>query len=193
MIASFDLPPTIIPHNLDVLRKLSETERDLIRVIVEVVHEIRDAGVDPDETANDEDTRVAPDFEEEEEEGLEFGAAPPIAAEKPLHRALARMSLAKGEAVEGEAAEVQRKAIVDNRALMVLKALLERVNGVSSVSSLFDASLHRSLTLVFFSCFSFCRVSKRTQFLTVSFLILSSPLFEAKSPSFESRPSSALV
>lgn len=133
MIASFDLPPTIIPHNLDVLSKLSETERDLIRIIVEVVHEIRDAGVDPDETADDEDTQVAPDFEEEEtEKRFEFGAAPIIAAEKPLHRALARMSLAKGEAVEGEAAEVQRKAIVDNRALMVLKALLERVNGVSS-------------------------------------------------------------
>ncbi|KAL7417587.1 nuclear condensing complex subunit [Mrakia frigida] len=138
MIASFDLPPTIIPHNLDVLRKISETERDLIRVIVEVVHEIRDAGVDPDETADDEDTRVAPDFEEEQEEGLEFGAAPPIAAEKPLHRALARMSLAKGEAVEGEAAEVQRKAIVDNRALMVLKALLERVNGSLQENSVLD-------------------------------------------------------
>lgn len=129
MIASFDLPASVIPHNLDVLRKLSETERDLIRVIVEVVHEIRDAGLDPEDDEV-EDSRVSPDFEEEGDEGLEFGAAPPIAAEKPLHRALARLSLHKGEPVDDEAAEIQRKAIVDVRSLAVLKALLERVNGV---------------------------------------------------------------
>lgn len=128
MIASFDLPASVIPHNLDVLSKLSETERDLIRVIVEVVHEIRDAGLDPEDQEH-EDSRVSPDFEEEDE-GLEFGAAPPIAAEKPLHRALARLSLHKGEPVDDEAAEIQRKAIVDVRSLAVLKALLERVNGV---------------------------------------------------------------
>lgn len=41
MISQRTLPETIIPLCLDVLYKISDSERDLIRVIVDVVTELR--------------------------------------------------------------------------------------------------------------------------------------------------------
>lgn len=40
------LPENLVALCLDVLRKLSASERDLIRVVVEVVQELRDTGKD---------------------------------------------------------------------------------------------------------------------------------------------------
>lgn len=54
MISQSSLPDSLVSVCLDVLRTLSSSERDLIRVVVEVVHELRD----PKDT----------DQEEEEEE-----------------------------------------------------------------------------------------------------------------------------
>lgn len=48
------LPEGLVERCLDVLRKLSPNERDLIRVVVEVVHELRDN--------SDEDDLVVSDF-----------------------------------------------------------------------------------------------------------------------------------
>ena len=48
MISQEALPENLVTRCLDILRKLSPNERDLIRVIVEVVHELRDPS-DPDE------------------------------------------------------------------------------------------------------------------------------------------------
>ena len=42
MISRDALPEGLVSRCLDVLRKLSVSERDLIRVVVEVVHELRD-------------------------------------------------------------------------------------------------------------------------------------------------------
>ena len=42
MICDGGLPEGLLARCLDVLRKLSLNERDLIRVVVEVVHELRD-------------------------------------------------------------------------------------------------------------------------------------------------------
>ena len=42
MISQNTLPEGLVARCLDVLRKLSPNERDLIRVVVEVVHELRD-------------------------------------------------------------------------------------------------------------------------------------------------------
>lgn len=42
MISQNILPEGLVARCLDVLRKLSMNERDLIRVVVEVVHELRD-------------------------------------------------------------------------------------------------------------------------------------------------------
>lgn len=48
MISQEALPENLVTRCLDILRKLSPNERDLIRVVVEVVHELRDPS-DPDE------------------------------------------------------------------------------------------------------------------------------------------------
>jgi hypothetical protein len=42
MISQDALPEALVPRCLDVLRVLSPNERDLIRLVVEVVHELRD-------------------------------------------------------------------------------------------------------------------------------------------------------
>lgn len=42
MISQDVLPESLLPRCLDMLRALSPSERDLIRVVVEVVHELRD-------------------------------------------------------------------------------------------------------------------------------------------------------
>ena len=47
MIGQETLPEPLVARCLDVLRVLSPNERDLIRVVVEVVHELRDTS-DPD-------------------------------------------------------------------------------------------------------------------------------------------------
>jgi hypothetical protein len=46
MISQEALPSALVTRCLDVLRTLSSSERDLIRVVVEVVHELRDANDD---------------------------------------------------------------------------------------------------------------------------------------------------
>jgi hypothetical protein len=48
MIGQDALPENLVARCLDVLRILSPNERDLIRVVVEVVHELRDTS-DPEE------------------------------------------------------------------------------------------------------------------------------------------------
>ena len=48
MISQNILPEGLVARCLDVLRKLSTNERDLIRVVVEVVHELRDNSDDDD-------------------------------------------------------------------------------------------------------------------------------------------------
>jgi condensin complex subunit 3 len=48
MISQETLPNNLVPRCLDVLRTLSANERDLIRVVVEVVHDLRDPN-DPEE------------------------------------------------------------------------------------------------------------------------------------------------
>ena len=49
MISQEALPESLVARCLDVLRRLSPNERDLIRVVVEVVHELRDANDVEDE------------------------------------------------------------------------------------------------------------------------------------------------
>lgn len=44
MISQDALPDTLVSGCLDVLRILSSSERDLIRVVVEVIHDLRDSG-----------------------------------------------------------------------------------------------------------------------------------------------------
>lgn len=55
MLSQEQLPESLLPKCLDVLRQLSASERDLIRVCVEIVHELRD----PKEEEEEEDLNVS--------------------------------------------------------------------------------------------------------------------------------------
>jgi condensin complex subunit 3 len=56
MLSQEELPESLLPKCLDVLRRLSASERDLIRVGVEIVHELRD----PKEDEEEGDLNVSP-------------------------------------------------------------------------------------------------------------------------------------
>lgn len=52
MISHDVLPESLVPRCLDVLRVLSPNERDLIRVVVEVIHELRDPSEPEEESVS---------------------------------------------------------------------------------------------------------------------------------------------
>lgn len=43
------LPERLLPYCLDILRKLSSGERDLIRIVVEIIHDLRDVDKEDEE------------------------------------------------------------------------------------------------------------------------------------------------
>jgi condensin complex subunit 3 len=53
MLGKHDLPEMLLAPCLDVMRTLSFSERDLIRIVVETVHELRNS-VDTDDDELDE-------------------------------------------------------------------------------------------------------------------------------------------
>jgi condensin complex subunit 3 len=58
MISQETLPEGLVARCLDVLRTLSVNERDLIRVVVEVIHDLRDPNDSDDEQAVSHPIRV---------------------------------------------------------------------------------------------------------------------------------------
>ena len=52
MISQDVLPQHLTSHCLDILRKLSSSERDLIRIVVEVIHELRDNDNEEEDTVS---------------------------------------------------------------------------------------------------------------------------------------------
>ncbi|KAJ7844433.1 nuclear condensing complex subunit [Mycena olivaceomarginata] len=54
MLTSYALPLAVVPQCLDVLRQLSSNERDLIRVVVEIVGDLREPGDEDDPGAADQ-------------------------------------------------------------------------------------------------------------------------------------------
>ena len=104
------LPPSLIPHTLDVLRKGTE-ERDFLRIVVEIIQGLRNDSL-----------LISDNEEEDEEDGSENEATQDRVRRKAL----------RGGAVEGESEEtrVERRRELDLRCLSIVQALLERVMGV---------------------------------------------------------------
>lgn len=134
MITHLDLPALVIPYNLDVLRKLSDTESDLIHVLVEVVHEIRDTVLDRDSPPS----ATTPAAVSASDEGT-VASADLAAIDRPIDRAVKKMSLG-GKAADAEESALKR-AVVDLRSLDILKGLLERVNGTLQENSVLHGLL----------------------------------------------------
>lgn len=114
MLAQTILPESLIPCALDVLRVLAADEKDLIRLVVEVVHELRDpADEEPDGKA---DASADPD-----ESMTEFGSPRKAPRVPQLPKPVAEMT----------AEERLRMDEIDLRCLSLCIGMLERVNGVS--------------------------------------------------------------
>ncbi|KAH8989792.1 nuclear condensing complex subunit [Lactarius hatsudake] len=122
MLSQEALPSGLVTRRLDVLRTLSSSERDLIRIVVEVVHELRDAN-DDDEVINelindDDDTTI---------DGPTTVA--PRAPRGPKSHA------------ETTAVERERADAMDVRCLDLCIGMLERVNGTFEENSTLEGIL----------------------------------------------------
>ncbi|EGO03950.1 hypothetical protein SERLA73DRAFT_165497 [Serpula lacrymans var. lacrymans S7.3] len=121
MISQDALPESLLALCLDVLRTLSPNERDLIRVVVEVVHELRDPS-DADDIVKD----PADDGE------TNFGGTPmTVKATPAAHKTRTEMSTE----------EQARSDAIDLRCLSLCIGMLERVNGTFEENSTLEGIL----------------------------------------------------
>ncbi|TFK48905.1 ARM repeat-containing protein [Heliocybe sulcata] len=124
MISQETLPEGLLSRCLDVLRKLSPNERDLIRLVVEVVHELRDPDVDEKEAT------VADDGET-----TTYGGTPMTAR-------TARPAKAATDTEKEKTPEEKAQAdAVDLRCLSLCIGMLERVNGTFEENSTLEGVL----------------------------------------------------
>ena len=117
MIGQENLPEGLVARCLDVLRVLSPSERDLIRVVVEVVHELRDEG---EEEEGDKDKDAEDDGDGDGDDGNEDLASTSV-VEAPK---------APKPPKELSPEEQARADALDVRCLSLCIGMLERVNGV---------------------------------------------------------------
>ncbi|EPS93226.1 hypothetical protein FOMPIDRAFT_1056181 [Fomitopsis schrenkii] len=124
MISHDVLPESLVSRCLDVLRILSPNERDLIRVVVEVVHELRDPS-EPEEEA--------PQVNDGESEFSKTPAT--VRTVRPQG-----LGLPKPES-EMTADERARADEIDLRCLSLCIGMLERVNGTFEENSTLEGIL----------------------------------------------------
>ncbi|KAG2136706.1 nuclear condensing complex subunit [Suillus clintonianus] len=121
MISQEALPESLVARCLDVLRILSPNERDLIRVVVEVVHELRDVGDEEEalkEPADDGETNC--------------GETPTLSRTAP-----------KGPKPSEDMSPEERIRMdaIDLRCLSLCIGMLERVNGTFEENSTLEGIL----------------------------------------------------
>ena len=109
MLVQHVLPEALLPRALEVLRELSPSEQDLIRVVVEIVHELRDPPEEESDAKLEADETIS-----------EFGSP-----RRP------RMAPPPKPVSEMSPEEKHRADQVDLRCLSLCIGMLERVNGVS--------------------------------------------------------------
>ncbi|GAA6043061.1 hypothetical protein JCM8097_005142 [Rhodosporidiobolus ruineniae] len=119
MLQHSSLPPSLIPKCLDVLRK-GTSERDFMRIVVEIVQVLRREShlVTSDEEAEDGEDAEEDEDEEDEDEDEDDEEAGERRKKKADKR---RKSGVKGPQ------DAERRKELDLRCLFVVKALLERV------------------------------------------------------------------
>ncbi|TYJ51732.1 hypothetical protein B9479_007684 [Cryptococcus floricola] len=125
MISQSNLPESLIPLCLDVLSKIANGERDLIRVVVDVVTELREG-------------------EGDEEDGPSFGQG--SAGDSSI--SVRRLSVGSGRSRSvaprfnmDDPEDRMRAALVDLRCLLICISLLERVNSTLQDNSVFHGLL----------------------------------------------------
>lgn len=118
MIGQESLPEGLVARCLDVLRVLSPNERDLIRVVVEVVHELRDErdGEEGEDGEREKDGEGEGEDDDGNEDDADLSAVKAPNAPKPPK--------------ELNSEEQARADTLDLRCLSLCIGMLERVNGV---------------------------------------------------------------
>ncbi|KAF9447221.1 hypothetical protein P691DRAFT_707172 [Macrolepiota fuliginosa MF-IS2] len=103
MTSKETLPETLVGHCLDVLRRLAADDKDLIRIVVEIISDLRDPFTDePEEPVNDPNASFA---------------ETPSTTPKPRPPPREKTEAEKKQALD-----------IDSRCLMLSNAMLERVN-----------------------------------------------------------------
>ncbi|WRT70673.1 uncharacterized protein IL334_007671 [Kwoniella shivajii] len=119
MISQANLPESLIPKCLDVLSKIANGERDLIRVVVDVVTELREGGeADDDEPPMDSQMSSVSD-----------------------QSMIRRRSVATQRINSQDPEERMKAALIDLRCLLICISLLERVNTNLQDNSVFHGLL----------------------------------------------------
>ncbi|KAJ7512962.1 nuclear condensing complex subunit [Mycena galericulata] len=111
MLAHPQLPPSLIERCLDVLKEIMPTERELIRVVVEIVMDLRE----PEEEENE--MQYAQDHDTTQSDVTQST----IRRERSVRRAKARDEMTPEEAVQAD--------LTDMRCLALCISMLERVHG----------------------------------------------------------------
>ncbi|EKM57502.1 uncharacterized protein PHACADRAFT_90256 [Phanerochaete carnosa HHB-10118-sp] len=120
MLSQDVLPESLVSRCLDVLRTLSPNERDLIRVVVEVIHTLRDPFEDP-------------------AQGISADDSTSTIADTPATVRTARAAPKPAEEMPPE--ERARADTIDLRCLALCIGMLERVNGTFEENSTLEGIL----------------------------------------------------
>lgn len=129
MISQDSLPESLVPLCLDILRKLSSGERDLIRIVVEVIHELRDVDLNEDDfvCANIALVKTTTKFYDQQREKSEADVEDtPMPGKTPVRPRKLPTEMNEEERRKAEA--------IDIRCLDLCRGMLERVNSVRRIA-----------------------------------------------------------
>ena len=126
MISQQNLPPPLIHKCMDILCKIANSERDLIRVVVDVVSELREGQGDEEIDA------VSIPFSIHTWTDAQPTPSDMSVAGSPVRR----RTMVAGTLID-DPEQAVKKALVDHRSLLICNSLLQRINSVSL--SLFPA------------------------------------------------------
>ncbi|KIK68659.1 hypothetical protein GYMLUDRAFT_68514 [Collybiopsis luxurians FD-317 M1] len=122
MLAHPHLPPGLIEHCLDVFRKILPSERELIRIVVEIIIELRD-----------DDSPPVDDTFDGSRSDITLSAFGGSRKERSIRRAKERHEMTPEEQ--------QQVDLTDIRCLMLCIGMLERVNGTFEDNSTLEGVL----------------------------------------------------
>ncbi|KAJ7722735.1 nuclear condensing complex subunit [Mycena maculata] len=122
MLTRPTLPLDLVPRCLDVLRQLSPDERDLIRVVVEIVQDLRVPGDEEDDLGAADQSQDSINLDGDAD--ASFSSQRTAASKKPVK---AREDMSPEEQM--------RTDLIDMRCLSLCIGMLERVNGTLEENS----------------------------------------------------------
>jgi len=122
MISQPNLPARLIDKCMDILCKIANSERDLIRIVVDVVSELREGQGEEEIDAVSHQYLV---------ERSNADIQPTPSGESSAGSPVRRKTMVGGTSID-DPDQAVKKALVDYRSLLICISMLQRVNSVSS-------------------------------------------------------------